>query len=304
MATDDPKAHRREDPAARELEVQGVRVPKLGLGTWRLTGSECVAAVRDALELGYRHLDTARAYGNEAEVGRGLAEAGVDRGDVWLTTKVWYEELRAAEVRAAAEASLRALGTDYVDLLLVHWPNPDVPLAETLGEMGRLREEGKVRHLGTSNFTTRHLAAALELQPVVADQIEFHPYLGQPALLRMARQRDVMVIAYSPFAHGRVHEDPVLREVGEAHGKTAGQVALRWLLDQPQVSTIPKASSHERRAQNIDVFDFALSEPERNRIAHLERDGREFDPPWAPEWDEDRQPRRLAQPRQSRGDLG
>jgi 2,5-diketo-D-gluconate reductase B len=281
----DPDARRREDPAARELEVQGVRIPKLGLGTWQITGADCTQAVRDALELGYRHIDTARAYGNEAEVGRGLAQGGVDRAEVWLTTKVWYEELRPAEVRASAEGSLRALDTDYVDLLLIHWPSPDVPLAETLAEMGRLRDEGKVRHLGVSNFPTAQLTQALELEPVLADQVEFHPYLGQPALLRLARERDLMLTAYSPFAHGKVHNDPVLREVGEAHGKTPGQVALRWLLDQPRVSAIPKASSHARRAENLDVFGFALSEEERSRVAHLERGGREFDPSWAPDWD-------------------
>ncbi len=281
----DPDARRREDPAARELEVQGVRIPKLGLGTWQITGADCTQAVRDALELGYRHIDTARAYGNEAEVGRGLAQGGVDRAEVWLTTKVWYEELWPAEVRASAEGSLRALDTDYVDLLLIHWPSPDVPLAETLAEMGRLRDEGKVRHLGVSNFPTAQLTQALELEPVLADQVEFHPYLGQPALLRLARERDLMLTAYSPFAHGKVHNDPVLREVGEAHGKTPGQVALRWLLDQPRVNAIPKASSHARRAENLDVFGFALSEEERSRVAHLERGGREFDPSWAPDWD-------------------
>ncbi|MDP9399696.1 MAG: aldo/keto reductase [Actinomycetota bacterium] len=260
-------------------------MPKLGLGTWQITGADCTQAVRDALELGYRHIDTARAYGNEAEVGRGLAQGGVDRAEVWLTTKVWYEELWPAEVRASAEGSLRALDTDYVDLLLIHWPSPDVPLAETLAEMGRLRDEGKVRHLGVSNFPTAQLTQALELEPVLADQVEFHPYLGQPALLRLARERDLMLTAYSPFAHGKVHDDPVLREVGEAHGKTPGQVALRWLLDQPRVSAIPKASSHARRAENLDVFGFALSEEERSRVAHLERGGREFDPSWAPDWD-------------------
>jgi 2,5-diketo-D-gluconate reductase B len=283
--TSDPKARMREDPAARELEVQGVRIPKLGLGTWQLTGADCVEAVRDALELGYRHLDTARNYGNEAEVGRGLAESGVDRGEVWLTTKLPHERLGAADVRREAEASLRELGVDHVDLLLIHWPSRDVPLAETLAAMGELRDEGKVRHLGVSNFPSRLLEEALELEAVLADQVEFHPYLGQPGLLRMARERDVMVCAYSPFSRGELLGEPVLREVGEAHGKSPAQVVLRWLLDQPQVSAIPKASSHERRAENLAVFDFKLSEPERNRIARLERGARRIDPPWAPDWE-------------------
>ncbi|MBA2637782.1 MAG: aldo/keto reductase [Solirubrobacterales bacterium] len=265
--------------------VQGVRVPKLGLGTWQLTGEDCVEAVSDALSVGYRHIDTARAYGNEAEVGRGLAQGDVDRGEVWLTTKVFPGEFAPLKLRAATEDSLRALGVDHIDLLLLHWPDPDVPLADSLGELVKLRDEGRISHLGLSNFPSALLAEALEIAPVLADQVEFHPYLGQPALLRMAREREVMLTAYSPFARGKVHDDPVLQEIGEAHGKTAGQVALRWLLDQPLVSAIPKASSHERRAQNLAVFDFALGEEERSRIAHLERGGRSIDPSFAPAWD-------------------
>ena len=266
------------------LTVDGAEVPKLGLGTWLI--DEPAEAVRDALELGYRHIDTARMYGNEREVGRGLAGAGVDREDVWLTTKLAHDALRAAEVREQAEGSLRDLATDYVDLLLIHWPSPDgTPLAETLGAMAELREEGKARHLGVSNFPSALLREALDIAPILADQVEYHPYLGQPKLLRLARDRDVMLTAYSPFAHGALLGDPVLREIGEAHGKTAGQVALRWLLDQPNVSAVPKASSHDNRVANLDVFDFALSDDERGRIAGLERGGREIDPSWAPDWD-------------------
>jgi 2,5-diketo-D-gluconate reductase B len=282
----DPRARVREDAAARELEVQGVRVPKLGLGTAQLTEVECVEAVRDALELGYRHVDTARIYGNEVEVGRGLAESGVDRGEVWVTTKLWRDELRAAAVREATEDSLRTLGTEHVDLLLVHWPGEEVPLEETVGAMAALREEGKARHIGLSNFPSALVERALAAAPILADQVEYHPYLGQPALLRLARERDLVLTAYSPLAHGEVHDDPVLREIGEAHGRTAAQVALRWLLDQPQVAAIPKASSHERRAENLDVFDFALSEEERSRVAHLRRGHRTTDPSYSPAWDD------------------
>lgn len=276
----------RESVSSNALQVQGVVVPKLGLGTWELAGRDCVEAVRDALELGYRHLDTARAYGNEGEVGRGLRASGVDREEVFLTTKLWRDGLRAREVREQAEASLRALAVEYVDLLLIHWPNPDVPLSETLGEMGRLRDEGRARSIGVSNFPAGLLREALEIAPIVADQVEYHPHLPQPALLALARERDVMITAYSPFAHGRLVDDPVLRRIGEAHSRSAAQVVLRWLLDQPQVSTVPKAASHERRAANLDVFDFELTDEERGRIAGLARDdGRALDPPWAPEWD-------------------
>jgi 2,5-diketo-D-gluconate reductase B len=275
----------REVTAATTLTIQGIEVPKLGLGTWQLTGRACAEAVRDALELGYRHVDTARAYGNEAQVGRGLRRAGVDRGEIFLTTKAWYDRLRAGQVREQLEGSLRDLGSDYVDLLLVHWPNPGVPLTETLGAMAQLREEGKARHLGVSNFPSRLVSKALELAPIVCDQVEYHPYLGQPALLELARERDLMLTAYSPLAHGAVPRDPALREIGEAHGKSPAQVVLRWLLDQPQVAAVPKASSHEHRAANLDIYDFELSDAERGRIAGLQRGLRTADPGWAPEWD-------------------
>jgi 2,5-diketo-D-gluconate reductase B len=282
---DDPKAQTREPTDATTLTVQGVEVPKLGYGTWQVTGDDAVDGVRDALELGFRHIDTARMYENEEEVGRGIRDSGVDRGEIFLTTKVWMDDAAPDRLRASAEGSLGRLGVDHVDLLLLHWPNPDVPIADTVGELARLQEEGKVTRFGVSNFPSRLLEEALEHGPVFANQVEYHPYLGQPALLRLARERDLLLEAYSPFAHGRLLDDPVLAEIGEAHGKSVGQVALRWLLDQPQVVALPKASSHERRAQNLDVFDFELTEEQRSRIAHLERGLRTASPPWAPEWD-------------------
>jgi 2,5-diketo-D-gluconate reductase B len=281
----DEKARHREPADATTLTIQGVEVPKLGFGTWQLEGGACREGVEDALALGYRHLDTARAYGNEAEVGAAIAASGVPRDELWLTTKLWTDEFRAADAERAAEESLGLLQTDHVDLLLLHWPNPDVPLEETLGALLRLRERGLARQIGLSNFPSALVEEALEHAPVFCDQVEYHAYLGQPALLRQARERDLLLAAYSPFAHGELLDDPVLREVGEAHGRTAGQVALRWLLDQPQVCALPKASSRERRQENLDVFGFSLSEEERSRIAHLERGGRTIDPPFAPDWD-------------------
>ncbi len=275
----------REAVHATTLTIQGTQIPKLGFGTWQITGDACVEAVRDALELGYRHIDTAAAYGNEAEVGRGLAQAGVERGHVFLTTKVWHTDLRAADLRSSVERSLRALGTDHVDLLLVHWPAAGVPLAETLGAMTELQEEGRVSHLGVANFPSRLVEAALEHAPIICDQVEYHPYLAQPQLLALAREHDLMLTAYSPLARGEVLRDPVLREIGEEHGKSPGQVVLRWLLDQPHVAAIPKASSHAHRAANLDVFDFELSDDDRGRIAGLHRGLRTADPSWAAEWD-------------------
>jgi 2,5-diketo-D-gluconate reductase B len=283
--TDDPKAHHREPSDAFAITVQGVEVPKLGYGTWQVTGQDAEDGVADALALGYRHIDTARAYENEDEVGRGIKAAGVDRGDIFLTTKIWTADFGRDDLVAATEDSLRRLQTDYVDLLLLHWPNPEIDLAETLQGMVDVKDRGLVRNIGVSNFPSKLVDEALRHAPLFANQVEYHPYLGQPQLLRQARRHDLLLEAYSPFAHGHLHDDPVLTEIGEAHGKSAGQVALRWLLDQPQVVALPKASSHERREQNLDVFDFALSEEERGRIAGLERGQRTGNPPFAPDWD-------------------
>jgi 2,5-diketo-D-gluconate reductase B len=267
------------------VEVQGTRVPALGFGTWLVTGEDAVEGVRDALEIGYRQIDTARAYENEREVGRGIAESGVPRDEIFLTTKVPHDEATADEVRRDAEQSLQRLGVDHLDLLLLHWPSPDVPLEETLTAMNRVREEGMTRHIGVSNFPAGLLAQALELAPVFCDQVEYHPFLDQSRLLELARQHDVLITAYSPLAHGRVPEDETLSRIGASHGKTAGQVALRWLLDQPGVSPIPKAASNGRRVENLDVFDFMLTDEERARIDALPKDVRTADPPWAPDWD-------------------
>ena len=210
----------------RALEIQGTTVPKLGFGTWQIEGPECQEAVEDALAIGYRHIDTARAYGNEREVGRGLAAGGVPRQEFFLTTKIAREEYAPDDLRRAAEDSLSNLQVDCLDLLLLHWPNPDFPLAETLGALVALRDDGLIGHLGVSNFPVGMLQQALELAPVFADQVEFHPFLGQDAIVDLAAEKDFMVTAYSPLARGRVPREPTLREIGEAHGKTAGQIAL------------------------------------------------------------------------------
>ena len=202
------------------IEVQGTRVPRLGFGTWQIEGSDATEAVRDALEIGYRQIDTARAYGNEAEVGAGIAGSGVDREEIFLTTKIFPGDFEPDAVKAAAEDSLRSLRTDYLDLLLLHWPDDSVPLERTLAALTELREAGRIRNLGVSNFPAGLLAQALEHAPVFCDQVEYHPFLGQDRLLELARERDVLVTAYSPLAHGRVPDDATLAEIGDAHGKT------------------------------------------------------------------------------------
>jgi 2,5-diketo-D-gluconate reductase B len=267
------------------IEVRGVHVPAVGFGTWLVTGQDATDGVRDALELGYRQIDTARAYENESEVGRGIAESGVPRNEIFITTKVPHDEATADEVDRDADESLERLGVDQLDLLLLHWPSPDVPLEETLTALDRVREDGRTREIGVSNFPAGLLKQALDIAPVFCNQVEYHPFLDQSRLLEVAREREVLITAYSPLARGKVHEDETLQRIGDKHGKSAGQTALRWLLDQPGVSPIPKASSHERRRENLDVLDFTLDDEDRAAIAKLPKDIRMVTAPWAPDWD-------------------
>ena len=267
------------------VELQGTRVPVLGFGTWLITGADATEAVRDALEIGYRQIDTARAYENEREVGRGIADSGVTREEIFLTTKVPPDDASADDVQRDCEQSLERLGVDYLDLLLLHWPSPGVPLEETLKALTALQADGRIRNLGVSNFPAGLLQQALDLAPVFCNQVEYHPFLDQSRLLELARAHDMLITAYSPLAHGKVPGDETLNQIGAAHGKTAGQVALRWLLDQDHVSPIPKASSHERRIENFEVFDFELTAEQRAEIDALPKDVRTADPPWAPDWD-------------------
>jgi 2,5-diketo-D-gluconate reductase B len=273
------------DASLRALEIQGSTVPKLGFGTWEILGRDCEEAVSDALEIGYRHIDTAQAYENEAEVGKALAASDIPRRELFLTTKLWRDEFAPDRMRPSTEGSLERLHVSCVDLLLLHWPSDDVPLEETLGALIQLRDEGLIRHFGVSNFPARMLREALEVAPIFADQVEFHPFLGQDELVGLAAEKDFMVTAYSPLARGKVPGDETLGVIGERYGKAAGQVALRWLLDKPNVATIPKASSHERRLENFEVFDFELTDDDRAAIDGLPKDGRILDPGFAPDWD-------------------
>jgi 2,5-diketo-D-gluconate reductase B len=266
------------------IEVQGTAVPAVGFGTWELTGRDAQEGVRDALVAGYRQIDTARGYENEREVGRGIADSGVPRDEIFLTSKVPPDYAAPDRVKAVAEDSLEWLGTDRLDLFLLHWPNPDVPLEQTLGAFNELREDGRIRNLGVSNFPPALFEQAIQLAPVFCHQFEYHPFLGQDRLLELAREHGVLPTAYSPLARGRVAEDGTLREIAARHGRTPGQVTLRWLLDQG-ASPIPKASSPERRRENLDVFGFSLTDEDRAAIAALPKDQRGTDPSWAPDWD-------------------
>jgi 2,5-diketo-D-gluconate reductase B len=248
-----------------EIEVQGQQVPALGFGTWQLAGKEAREATRHALEIGYRQIDTAQMYGNEEEVGRGIAESGVPRQDVFLTTKLFRESLTADRVGPAVDESLRKLDTDYVDLLLIHWPNEDVPLGETLGAMRQAQEADKVRHLGVSNFKGQLLLEAMEHATILADQVPYQPGRTQNTLRQIASERDVLITAYSPL-RGDGMQAPVLAELATAHGKSVQQVVLRWLLQQDKVSPIPRSANPKHRQQNFEVFDFELSAGEMAKI--------------------------------------
>ncbi|MFB6137512.1 MAG: aldo/keto reductase [Halobacteriaceae archaeon] len=244
------------------------RIPALGLGTWQVAGERCEETVRTALELGYRHVDTAQAYGNEAAVGRGLAAADVDREDVFLTTKVWRSNLRRGDLQASVRDSLDALGVAAVDCLLLHWPHPRVPAAESLAAAAELVDDGLVRYLGVSNYTREGLdvARAASDVPLVTDQVQYHPYVDQSSLLSYCCEHDLALTAYSPLARGAVLDDPVLAEIGDRYGNSAAQVALRWLVQQPGVVAIPKATGVEHLRENRDVFDFALTDAEMARV--------------------------------------
>jgi 2,5-diketo-D-gluconate reductase B len=261
-------------------------VPALGLGTFRMRGDTCRAAVADALAVGYRHIDTARAYRNEADVGRAIAESGVDRDDVFLTTKIPMDSLEPGRLTRAAEASLEELGQSYVDLLLIHWPSSEVPLEASLDAMMDLQRRGLTRHIGVSNFTPTLFERALALAPVICNQVEYHPYLSQRSLLRMCAEQGLMLTAYRSFANGEVHRDAVLREVGARYGKSAAQVTLRWQIQKEPVVVIPKAASAENRRANLDVFDFELTAEDVATIDEIDREERFVDPHWAPEWEE------------------
>ncbi|MEX0887529.1 MAG: aldo/keto reductase [Phycisphaeraceae bacterium] len=267
------------------VNVQQEQVPALGFGTWQLTGQACVNAVADALAIGYRHIDTAQGYDNEVEVGRGMRGGDVERDAVFLTTKVWRDRFTRDKLPPSVDDSLGKLGTDYIDLLLLHWPSADVPLEETLDAMRLVQDQGKVRHIGLSNYPPSQVRRAQQHATIFCNQVEYHPYLSQDALLALARETNHMIAAYSPVARGHLLDDPTLKAVADAHAKTVVQVALRWLVQQDHVCAIPKAATPAHRRSNFEIFDFELSAEEMHQIAALDQELRVAPPPWAPDWE-------------------
>jgi 2,5-diketo-D-gluconate reductase B len=252
------------------IEANGARIPLIGLGTWDLRGRACARMVEEAIGLGYRHIDTAAMYGNEEEVGAGLRGSGIGRDEVFVTTKVWSSNLRDRDFERSTRDSLSKLKLPHVDLLLIHWPNSSIPLKETIGALCRMKREGFARHVGVSNFTPALIEEAVKLatEPLVNNQIECHPYFDQSKTIAASHKRGLSVTAYSPVARGRVKGDAVLTRIGKAHGKTAAQICLRYLVQQDLI-VIPKTSRLERLQENFAIFDFKLTPPEMKEIAAL-----------------------------------
>ena len=267
--------------------IQGVDVPEIGLGTYKLLGRAGEQAVKTALSLGYRHIDTAQDYKNEEMVGAVLKKSHVDRDELFITTKVAIQHLEPKKLLATTEQSLLDLDMDYVDLLLIHWPNPEVDISKTLDAMLTLRDQGKVTHLGVSNFPLGLLKEAQEeiTQAIFCNQVEYHALLGQFDLLDYAAENDMMLTAYSPLGQGKLLEVPLLNQLGEKYGKTSSQIALRWLIEQEQVVVIPKASSREHLEQNIDIYDFELEDEDFYAIDELDKTQRFINPDFAPDWE-------------------
>ncbi len=269
------------------VEANGAKIPAIGLGTWELRGRTCARLVEQALRLGYRHIDTAQIYDNEREVGDGLRASGIRRDDVFVTTKVWTTHFAPNDLERSTRESLIKLRLSEVDLLLLHWPNPHVPLAETLGALAHVRKLGMCRHIGVSNFTVALIDEAVAAcpEPLVCDQVEYHPYLDQTKVREACARHGMAVVAYSPLAKGRIKSDETLARIGQAHGKTAAQVCLRWLVQQ-NVCAIPRTSRIERLSENIDIFDFTLSAEEMQQISRMaSARGRLTDFGFAPKWD-------------------
>ena len=253
------------------VERNGAAIPALGFGTWDLRMDVARRSVEGALELGYRHIDTAQAYGNEVEVGAAIRAAALPRQELFLTTKIWPDRFRPDDLEASVEESLHRLGLPQVDLLLLHWPNQDVPLAATIEALNVTVQRGWTRHIGISNFTAAMVDEAVRLSaaPLVTNQVEYHPFLAQKTVAAACRRHGMALTAYCPLARGRVFSHSLIDRIAKAHGKTAGQVTLRWLVQQEGVVAIPRSSQVENARANLEIFDFQLSETEMDEIAAL-----------------------------------
>jgi 2,5-diketo-D-gluconate reductase B len=269
------------------VSAHGAEIPVMGFGTSGL-GKSAAELVAIALRLGYRHIDTARKYGTERGVGDGIRASGVPREEIFLTTKVSHESLRPDEFARSVKTSLVELQVDYVDLLLIHWPNPHIPVVEYMASLAAAKREGFARHIGVANFTVTLLEEAIRAcpEPLVTNQVECHPYLDQTKMIAALRQHGMVLTAHCPLGRGRLMGDPVLAAIAHERTKTLAQIALRWLIQQEVIAAIPRSSNPERIAENLDVFDFRLTADEMDRISALRRpNGRVANPAFSPVWD-------------------
>lgn len=265
------------------LKAGGAEIPAIGLGSFGLKDGLCSSIVTRAIEIGYRHVDTAVMYNNEAAIGGGIRAASVPRNNIFLTTKVWPTEIGASSMAQSTQASLKRLGLDYVDLLLIHWPNPDIDLAESIGALNRMRQQGLTRHIGVSNFTR-----ALSEAPLTCNQIEYHPQLNQSRMLERLREDDMAFVSFCPLGRGETMKSAAVTLAAEAHGRTQAQIILRWHVQQPGVAAIPRTSNPARLEENFEIFDFELSQDEMAAISSMRSAGRRIcDFEFSPAWDQD-----------------
>ncbi|GAB5408253.1 MAG: aldo/keto reductase [Balneolaceae bacterium] len=267
--------------------IQGIEVPEIGLGTFGLIGKTGEQVIKMALNMGYRHIDTAQDYKNEREVGNAIKQSHIRREELFVTTKIDRVNLEPEKLLKTAEQSLLDLNIPYVDLLLIHWPNPDVEIEKTIEAMLSFRDQGKALNIGVSNFPIKLLKEVNEelAAPIFCNQVEYHPLLGQFDLLDYAADQDLLVTAYSPLGQGKLIDHPLLVEIGEKYGKSASQISLRWLIEQEQVVAIPKASSKEHLEANLDIYDFELEDDDFYAIDDLDKTTRIINPDFAPDWD-------------------
>jgi len=269
------------------ITANGARIPAIGLGVMTLKEETCVQAVDAALRMGYRHIDTAQNYGNEREVGEGLRASGFARDEVFVTTKVWHDRLKASDFERSVDESLARLKLSAVDLLLIHWPAKDVPLKETIAALCQAKREGKTRHVGVANFTVALIEEAVKLasEPLVTNQIEVHPFIDRSKVIAVCRRHGLAITAYCPVARGQAPGDAVLGRIGAAHGKSPAQVSLRYLVQQG-IIPIPRSANPQHLADNIAIFDFSLSRAEMAELDRLKSANKRIvNPPHAPQWD-------------------
>lgn len=268
------------------------KIPVLGLGTWQSTGQECINVVNEALKMGYEHIDTAQAYDNEKEVGQGIKKSGVARDKFFLTTKIFPDDMKfePEKLKAAAKRSLENLGTDYVDLLLLHWPDDRVPLSETIPALCELQKQGLTRNIGVSNFNIANIIEAKKYAdvPIVVNQVEFHPFIKQHTLQSFLNNHHILLEAYSPLARGDVFDNEIIKEIAEQHNISPAQVSLAWILSDNKRIAIPKTSNPDHLQGNLDAVEVQLSADELEKIGKLARsDGRKIEhPDYSPEWDD------------------